>query len=114
METRNAFQLIDRSARMPQSSATHLCNFAAAGSYHRCQCQTCLISDTACAVFIYFYARNTGQIQHITGMCHGKSHLQRFFLCHALKINCHHHGRHLVIRNISLCIAFYHISDLFR
>ena len=98
---------------MSQSPAAHFCNGNATGCDHGSQCQGRLIPDAARGMLVHFYPLYAGQIQALAAFFHGKGKSKGFLLRHAPKVNCHHHGGHLVIRDGSVRIPVYHFVNLF-
>ena len=98
------FQLINCTSRMPQPSAGHFCHRDADRRGQRGQYKRSLVPHAAGAVFVYLNALYAGKIQHVSAVRHSQCELFRLFRSHACKTDRHHHGRHLIIRYLSVCI----------
>ena len=98
---------------MAQASAAHLGHRDPTGSHHGCQCQRSLIPHTSGTVFVHLAAMDSGQIQHLTTVCHGHGQFISLLLGHLLKVDRHHQRGYLIIRNLSTGIALDKKVDLF-
>ena len=113
-KARKTLQLVDRPPGMAKSSPAHFGDFQTAGRRHRHQRDGCLIPHAACGMFIGFDAVNPGKIEHIAAFCHGLCKRRRFFFCHSLKKNGHHHSGHLIVRYLIRRIFRRHICNFLR
>ena len=114
MKAMETFQFVDRTSRMSQSSAGHLCDRNSRCCRKRTDDQCCLISHSTGTVLVDLLPMNCRQIHQITALCHGKSQILCLFFIHSGKADRHQHGRHLIIRDLTAAVAVDHITDLLR
>ena len=114
LKSGDTLQLIHGPAGMSQAPSAHLGHLDAAGCHNGTCHQGCLIPHAAGAVFIRLDSLNRRQIHHVPGMRHLQGQVRYLPVIHALKINSHQHGRHLIIRNVSCHKSAHHIGNLLR
>ena len=98
---------------MTQTTARHFCHLYPQRGHHRHQHQTGLIAHAACGVLVGGNARDTAEIQCLTGAHHFHRQMQGLLGVHATEEHRHQKRGHLVIGNGSLGIAIYNEMDLF-
>src|SRR5438270_11862256 len=87
IKTRNTLELVKRAARMPQAAPRNHGNSNTSGSNNRGQYQTRLISNSASAMLVDFYARDVAHINHVSRVEHALCENVRFIRVHAFQVD---------------------------
>ena len=114
VEARNALELVERAARVPEAAAGHLRHLHTEARHHRHEHERGLVAHAAGRVFVRLDAGHARQIQRLAAVHHGHGQVQRLAPVHAAEIDGHGHGGHLIIRDLPTAVAVDHIADLLR
>ena len=109
----NAFQFIQRAARMAQPAAGNLGDLRAARRRQRHKHQRRRVAHAAGGMLIHAHAVDGGQIHHAAGVHHFHRQAGRLFRVHSLPANRHQQRRKLVIGNRAVRRAARKEANLF-
>ena len=98
-QTGDGFELIQRTAGVPQPAPAHLRHRHAARRHQRRQNQRRRIAHAAGGMLVNLLARNRRQVTHVAAVAHGKRQVSGFLRGHAIQANRHQQRRQLIIRN---------------